>query len=559
MLILNLPGANDLKLFCCVLSTSDRHLFYPQRGRSASRPKRLGAQPISIAPLPSAAASDSVNQNRTSLHHGEECYRSLMRIGFAVRLQKASVKEKWSGSGKPAEINSLDGAVSKTVGNGPATQPVNHEALPSRPKQSDTSKSAPPPGQTLTGKQEHYLKRELIAQQVDFEITELASTTALQRFGAPFRSEFGEVAPVDSDLPLLRYIFCHHVRNFPFLDQAREKEFWQDKLQVFLESFANKHISSSEDRLEETKRRKLAIKARKLVELMMVSGTPTASGYEERIRFSELEVVDRGANENGLLVNAPEGHMINGWDINVAGVRTTSVKRTVRYHQHAEFIIRVKRPGKDDIYVGRRYGEFAKLHKRIRTEIPGKVLAPLPRKNKTSTTSNMLGIGGDDDASSVSSQSTQATGQGPYAEDTGSLRGRLGMGHNRSLSVQSSRSQRSSGEFTREKPIVLYREDQRVSLRAFLRTFLQNEQIAQSKAMEDFLTGNPVKLNEEELDDIRRRKVSDEKRIEEQKRFYEIARQRARELDVYMEKFRRDIVERSKWDCIFSTAGAAND
>jgi hypothetical protein len=24
----------------------------------------------------------------------------------------------------------------------------------------------------------------------------------------------------------------HHVRNFPFLDQAREKEFWQDKLQV---------------------------------------------------------------------------------------------------------------------------------------------------------------------------------------------------------------------------------------------------------------------------------------------------------------------------------------
>ena len=106
-------------------------------------------------------------------------------------------------------------------------------------------------------------------------------------------------------------------------------------MQVFLENFANKHISSSEDRLEETKRRKLAIKAKKLVELMMVSGIPTASGYEERIRFSELEVVDRGANDQGLLVNAPEGNMINGWDVNVAGVRTTSVKRTVRYHQHA--------------------------------------------------------------------------------------------------------------------------------------------------------------------------------------------------------------------------------
>lgn len=76
------------------------------------------------------------------------------------------------------------------------------------------------------------LKRELIARQVRDEISELNSPTALQRFGAPFRSEYGEVAPVDSELPILRYIFVHHVRNFPFLDQAHEKEFWQDKLQV---------------------------------------------------------------------------------------------------------------------------------------------------------------------------------------------------------------------------------------------------------------------------------------------------------------------------------------
>ena len=68
---------------------------------------------------------------------------------------------------------------------------------------------------------------------------------------------------------------------------------------------------------------------------MMVSGIPTASGYEERIRFSEMEIVDRGANEQGLLVNLPEGNFINGWDVNVAGVRTTSVKRNIRYHQHA--------------------------------------------------------------------------------------------------------------------------------------------------------------------------------------------------------------------------------
>lgn len=76
------------------------------------------------------------------------------------------------------------------------------------------------------------LKRELVSEQVNWEISELNSTTALKRFGAPFKSDFGEVSPIDSELPILRYIFVHHIREFPFLDKANEKEFWQDKLQV---------------------------------------------------------------------------------------------------------------------------------------------------------------------------------------------------------------------------------------------------------------------------------------------------------------------------------------
>lgn len=38
--------------------------------------------------------------------------------------------------------------------------------------------------------------------------------------------------PQESELPILRYIFVKHIRDFPFLDKAKEKEFWQDKLQV---------------------------------------------------------------------------------------------------------------------------------------------------------------------------------------------------------------------------------------------------------------------------------------------------------------------------------------
>lgn len=198
----------------------------------------------------------------------------------------------------------------------------------------------------------------------------------------------------------------------------------------------------------------------------------------------------------------------------------------------------MKESGKPEIYVGRRYGEFSKLHKSLRIELPGKVLPPLPRKNKSSTASNMLSTDDDDDASSASSVSTQGT----RVDDSGSLRSLIGMGHGRSPS--SSRTPRGSGEHTRV--IKLYREEQRVSLRAFLRTILQNTQVAKTKAMKDFLTGHPIKLNEEELGDIERRKEMDAKRIEEQRQFYEIARQRAKELDVYMERFRRDIVERSK-------------
>jgi hypothetical protein len=112
----------------------------------------------------------------------------------------------------------LNGATEPTTMN---PQPsVQNFGEPARPAEPDTTNVCAD------------LKRELISQQTKYEISELSSPTALRRFGAPFRSDAGEVAPEDSELPLLRYIFVNHIRNFPFLDKAKEKEFWQDKLQV---------------------------------------------------------------------------------------------------------------------------------------------------------------------------------------------------------------------------------------------------------------------------------------------------------------------------------------
>merc|ERR1711939_1109525 len=90
-----------------------------------------------------------------------------------------------------------------------------------------------------------------------------------------------------------------------------------------------------------------------------------------------------------------------------------------------------------------------------------------------------------------------------------------------------------------------------ISLRAFLRTLLSNPQIASTRAIQDFLTFDPVTPTDADVDDIAKRKAMDAKRVEEQKQFYEIARKRAAELDEYMEQFRRDIVERNGLTMLF--------
>jgi len=74
--------------------------------------------------------------------------------------------------------------------------------------------------------------------------------------------------------------------------------------------------------------------------------------------------------------------------------------------------MRVRRRGEEDVYVARRYGDFVRLRKALRLELPGKVLPMMPKKNKSDTrTSSLLGSwsANDDDACSISSSSTQHT------------------------------------------------------------------------------------------------------------------------------------------------------
>jgi hypothetical protein len=76
--------------------------------------------------------------------------------------------------------------------------------------------------------------------------------------------------------------------------------------------------------------------------------------------------------------------------------------------------------------------------------------------------------------------------------------------------------------------------------------------------MAEFLTHDPIEVNEEEMEDIAKREEMDKKRIEEQKQFYEVARKRAAELDIHMEKFRREIVESNGLSHLFQEIRVKN-
>jgi hypothetical protein len=183
---------------------------------------------------------------------------------------------------------------------------------------------------------------------------------------------------------------------------------------------------------------------------------------------------------------------------------------------------------------------------------------PVPRKisnSSQSTTSGFLyaaGLTGEpespsdaSDNASVSSQSTTAPSEPSKPEARGHKKSQsLGQ----ALGVKNTNSKNASRASLDERPqpITLWRENQRVSLRAFLRALLADPQVAKSRAMQRFLLDDPIKLNEEERIDEDRRRAMDEIRLEEQRKFFEVAHQRARELDVYMESFRRDIVESSR-------------
>lgn len=374
---------------------------------------------------------------------------------------------------------------------------------------------------------EHYLKRELIHQQIDHEVAKLSDFKSINSLGKPFL-DHGNYRDGFSELPIMTHIFNAQVLTFPFINSVDPKKFWQDTVQVFLESLADKDLSSTADRAEETKRRRIGRKLTNLIAIYMASGLQLTCREEKAARVQvPTERGVRSIDLNKIIVDLYDSHYIHDIDVNVVGVRIVSVRRGFMYEDHPEFLIKAQTRGAPPGYVARRYSDFKKLQTKLAKEFPGKILPALPSRNKSaSLTADM-----DDGAS-----------EGSYESDP-----------EFDISIRSNPIKKMFNTPSKKNGATsLPREKQRITLRSYLRALLQNSQVAQSQTLLEFLFRDRIKLSSEEIKDMGRRRKLDIKRIEDQIEFYKVATERARVLEKHMTEFKADLMKPDGLQKIFA-------
>ncbi|SNX82586.1 uncharacterized protein MEPE_01292 [Melanopsichium pennsylvanicum] len=401
----------------------------------------------------------------------------------------------------------------------------------------------------LTPLRAHYLKKTLIRLQMEREVAQLSTKDALSTFGPPFRAS---PEARKTDLPLLRFMFQHFVLTFPFLRSA-PPNFFADKVQVFFDKFLERNISSTDDRDESTKRRKLTNKLEKYFVLLMGSAIKVKDIGEDVVRISEQDRLKMSAVESrrkaalGRAAASPKSNRKSldddaastssstspgfGFDINVVSVRTVVTKGRLRNRAHEEFIIRTRRGfGQPDIYVSRRYGDFARLAETLRVEYPDEDVRPPPPKDRTNT-----------DISD------------PYRKP---LTGPSPSSGSRDRDFADPRVSTDSTSSQPRLPMPtgpLAREKNRLTLRAYLRSLLASPSVTDSAVLMDFLTAGSTTLTRAEEEDAAIREGLDHVREEEHKRFSDEAAKRAQELQQHLKEFKQDLVQHDGLTRIFAT------
>ncbi|CEJ05121.1 hypothetical protein RMCBS344292_19069 [Rhizopus microsporus] len=202
----------------------------------------------------------------------------------------------------------------------------------------------------FTPKQLHYLKREMITKQLDFEISSLVHDPETLFLTA-------------KKYPLLSYIFHHMIIKFPLLKQIQQEEFW-GKCQTLLNEFNKIQLDNfycpqhSESSLQ---KKLIQRKLKKALVFAYCASIKTVQGKEESIKIFESTSSDDR--------HSP------GIEVNIVAVRRVKVKKALLETSHAEFIIETRYPDKrDPIYVNKRHRDF----RRLREQLKRHYLHPIP-------------------------------------------------------------------------------------------------------------------------------------------------------------------------------------
>lgn len=219
----------------------------------------------------------------------------------------------------------------------------------------------------------HYIKKYLIDKEIEKEMEEVSQLNGLSHFGHPF-SQPASPSPVS--IPLLKYIFNKFVLTFPFLTSS-PPTFWSDKLQVFVNDFLSRNLSSSIDQDELTKRRALVMKIQKHMTILLSSGVKLVQD-EDVIRVDAKDV------KHHTRKHSPNTHKLH---INIVTIRSHHKKSLLHQKHEDEFIIHSKLTNaarSEDLYVARSYQDFTALSNQLRSEFPDDDIPSPPQKDKSS-------------------------------------------------------------------------------------------------------------------------------------------------------------------------------
>lgn len=456
----------------------------------------------------------------------------------------------------------------------------------------------------LTPAEEHYLKRELLRLEVSREFESLNDIYALRKFGEPF-SEFDpkeastgknrnrnlNLSPkrifrsstdscvdahnpennlqlVTTEFPILSHFLHNFIMTFPLLsgDMVNDSTFWQGKVQVFFEHFMGMPFSSSFDREQLTKRRKLSLKMSKAILLFYNSGIAVSKetdyyandNYQlvhDSEKATKLNKFTMPSKESLKYLLTDEPVFLNGIDINIISVidesnlpiqlRPKKNKNTAgswiksnlgvdlaklsiiesSKHKRYYFIIKVRTKDPDGTFcIYRSYSDFKKLAHNLKSCFPGKNIPKLPHKNKMGASIHHL-----DKASASHSRTADGKEIGEDEIDYEEFEENIELNKN-----------------------ILPRERMRTSLRQYLRILCKDKEISISLPLKLFMFSESTRIScdaftDKIKHDIENREHVDLTNLENQMLFQKIAFERSLRLQNSLKEFKTSLLKDEKF------------